>query len=99
MTAVNMSSSALEIVSEAIIMLQLLHLDLTAAARMSTVTKQAGQDMPNYSLEQWYESVQNQMSTFSAVELLAYISRLLFAMQDLVGDNNALHAAISSVND
>ena len=97
MTTVTVSSSALEIVSETIIMLQLLHLDLAVAERISTVTKQAEQDVPNYSLEQWQESVQNQMSTFSAAELLTYISRLLFAIQDLVGDNDALHATISSV--
>ena len=97
MTGIETPSSALEIVSEAITKLQLLHLDLAVAARMSIVVKQAGQDMPNYSLEQWQESVQNQMSTSSAAELLTYISRLLFAMQDLVSDNEALHATISSV--
>ena len=97
MTAATMPSSALESVSEVITKLQLLHLDLAVAARLSTVTKQAGQDTPNYSFEQWQESVQNQMSTFSAAELLTYISRLLFAIQDLVGDNDALHATISSV--
>lgn len=99
MTAVTMPSSALESVSEAITKLQLLHLDLAVWARLAQVSKDAGQDAPNYSVEQWYESVQRQMGTFSAAELLSYISRLLFAIQDLVEDNNALHAAISSVND
>lgn len=97
MKAVKMPYSALEIVGEAITKLQLLHLDLVVAARKSTIMKEAGQDVPNFSLEQWQESVQNQISTFSAAELLTYISRLLFAVQDLVGDNSALHATISTV--
>ena len=97
MTGVPMLPSSLEIVSEAITKLQLLHLDLAVAARLATVTKEVGQEVPNYSVAEWYESVKRQMGSFSADELLSYIARLLFVVQDLVGDNAALHATISTV--
>ena len=74
--------------------LQSLCIDLDAVSELPAVMKGMGQGVPDYSVEQWHRAAQKQMGRYSASELLNYISRLLFAMQGLIDDNEALHATI-----
>ena len=91
---VTISSTLLEKLPDVINTLQYLCIDLDMASELPAVVKGIGQGVPDYSVEQWHRAAQKQMGKYSAPELLTYISRLLFAMQGLVDDNETLHATI-----
>lgn len=91
---VTLPSAFFEKMPDVINALQSLSTDLITASEYPAVLKGMGQGVPDYTVEQWHKAAQKQMGKYSAPDLLNYISRLLFAMQGLVDDNEALHATI-----
>lgn len=93
---VTISATLLEKIPDVINTLQSLCIDMETASELPAIVKGMGQGVPDYSVEQWHRAAQKQMGSYSAPDLLNYISRLLFAMQGLVDDNEVLHSTISS---